>query len=348
MSGNFEQRASGWTFRYRDSAGRHRRSSGHRTKADAERERRRLLSEMDNGLVLDRDITFEMIATQFLDLHHAADSTIERIGHSLRPALGLFGATPIVDLKPTTIRGIDKLGLSEQQRWMTMRAVKQVCKFAVDELEVIRKSPAKPISNPQPAAEEIDPYATWDEVLAVEEHLPEWCRGLAIFMVGTGMRPQEWPKLRPAHVDMDSQALLLPTQIVKPKTPSRKVPLRDKVLEVLEPRLALGHPSVWTGPSGGPLDIRNFRNRVWYPAHDKAGVDRRMPYHARHTYATWALRAGMNTFQLALRMGTSLEMIDRTYGKVARDGEDYERFLLNAFDGLAGVQTTTSATMEMA
>jgi hypothetical protein len=31
-------------------------------------------------------------------------------------------------------------------------------------------------------------------------------------------------------------------------------------------------------------------------------------------------------------MGTSVEMIDRTYGHLAPDAEDYERGLLDAFD----------------
>jgi hypothetical protein len=35
---------------------------------------------------------------------------------------------------------------------------------------------------------------------------------------------------------------------------------------------------------------------------------------------------------LSRRMGTSVEMIDRTYGHLAPDAEDYERGLLDAFD----------------
>ncbi|MGH3013162.1 MAG: hypothetical protein ACRDMY_15185 [Gaiellaceae bacterium] len=31
-------------------------------------------------------------------------------------------------------------------------------------------------------------------------------------------------------------------------------------------------------------------------------------------------------------MGTSVEMIDRTYGHLAPDAEDYERSLLDAYD----------------
>ena len=55
--------------------------------------------------------------------------------------------------------------------------------------------------------------------------------------------------------------------------------------------------------------------------HDRAGLDRRGPYHLRHTFATEALAAGVSIFELARLMGTSVAMIDRTYGHLARDSE---------------------------
>ncbi len=45
-----------------------------------------------------------------------------------------------------------------------------------------------------------------------------------------------------------------------------------------------------------------------------------------------SLAAGVSLFSLARRMGTSVEMIDRTYGHLAPDAEDYERGLLDAYD----------------
>jgi integrase len=55
-------------------------------------------------------------------------------------------------------------------------------------------------------------------------------------------------------------------------------------------------------------------------------------YDLRHTYATMSLAAGVSLFALARRMGTSVEMIDRTYGHLAPDAEEYERGLLDAYD----------------
>jgi hypothetical protein len=40
----------------------------------------------------------------------------------------------------------------------------------------------------------------------------------------------------------------------------------------------------------------------------------------------------VDIFTLARRMGTSLQMINRTYGHLAPGADDYERQLLDAFD----------------
>jgi hypothetical protein len=41
----------------------------------------------------------------------------------------------------------------------------------------------------------------------------------------------------------------------------------------------------------------------------------------------------VNIFTLARRIGTSVQMIDRTYGHLAANADDYERELLDAFTG---------------
>jgi integrase len=42
---------------------------------------------------------------------------------------------------------------------------------------------------------------------------------------------------------------------------------------------------------------------------------RRVPYSLRHTYATMRISEGVSVFQLAANMGTSVEMIEKFYGK---------------------------------
>jgi hypothetical protein len=47
------------------------------------------------------------------------------------------------------------------------------------------------------------------------------------------------------------------------------------------------------------------------------------------TFATFALRVGVSTFDLSRYMGASLTMIDRHYGHLARDGRDHAINLLD-------------------
>jgi hypothetical protein len=49
-------------------------------------------------------------------------------------------------------------------------------------------------------------------------------------------------------------------------------------------------------------------------------------------FTTWSLDAGVSLFTLSRRMGTSLAMIDATYGHLAPDAEEQERALLDAYD----------------
>ena len=63
-----------------------------------------------------------------------------------------------------------------------------------------------------------------------------------------------------------------------------------------------------------------------------AGIKHRRIYDLRHTYATWCLVAGVDIFTLARRMGTSVKMIDRTYGHLVAGADAYERELLDVFD----------------
>jgi integrase len=96
--------------------------------------------------------------------------------------------------------------------------------------------------------------------------------------------------------------------------------------------LPRGHRPLFANAVVGRIDIHNWRSREWTPALKAAGVEHRRIYDMRHTFATWSLAAGMSIFTLSRRMGTTVKMIDQTYGHLARDADDYDRELLDAYD----------------
>jgi integrase len=109
------------------------------------------------------------------------------------------------------------------------------------------------------------------------------------------------------------------------------VPLRGKVVAALE-TLPRRSGILFTTARGHRIDINKWRSREWAPALKAAGVEHRRIYDMRHTFATWSLAAGMSIFTLSRRMGTSVQMIDATYGHLAHDADDYDRGLLDAYD----------------
>jgi integrase len=70
------------------------------------------------------------------------------------------------------------------------------------------------------------------------------------------------------------------------------------------------------------------------------------PYHLRHTFATEVLAAPVSIFELARLMGTSVKMIDRTYGHFAQDSEDAIRARLEARSARLGVDWASGAEGE--
>ena len=73
---------------------------------------------------------------------------------------------------------------------------------------------------------------------------------------------------------------------------------------------------------GKLLDAAQWRKRHWNKALRAKGIRPRKFYATRLTYISVALSHGVNTKWLAEQCGTSVEMIERNYGKHIRDDGD--------------------------
>jgi integrase len=206
---------------------------------------------------------------------------------------------------------------------------------------MIDVNPAKHgVDNPQRRQTEKRPFDSWAPLEAVATHLGPLAGPMVIFAAATGLRPGEWIALEHRDIDLDGRVLHVRRayrngRIKVPRTVGsmRSVPLQDVAVAALG-RIPV-HPEtplVFPGANGGYFDLHNFRVREWRPAQKAAGVRPfRRVYDLRHTFATFALRAGVSAFALSRYMGASLTMSDRHYGHLTSDGGDHARRLLDLY-----------------
>jgi len=204
---------------------------------------------------------------------------------------------------------------------------------------MIDVNPAKlGVDNPSPRRREQRPFESWAELDAVAANLAHRYRPMVIFAAATGLRPAEWLALERRDVDRDARVVYVHRSFTKgrlkcTKTEAsrRAVPLQAIALDAIDRQPPSPHSRLlFPAERGGYLDLHNFRNREWKPAQRAAGIEpMRRVYDLRHTFATFALRAGISTFDLSRYMGASLTMIDRHYGHLARDGREHAIRLLD-------------------
>jgi integrase len=163
---------------------------------------------------------------------------------------------------------------------------------------------------------------------------------MVIFAAATGLRPSELFGLDRRDVDRQLGVVYVrragayangQLKHTKTRLSTRAVPLQAKALEALDRLPASDNPILFPNMRGGRIDFRIFGRKHWRPAQSKAGVDPiRGLYDLRHTYATFALRAGVPVFAVSRFMGTSIAMIDRHYGHLANDSRQHAVALLDA------------------
>ena len=333
----YRQRSGLWAIRYYDAHGNRPQVTGFRTKGEAREALEEALRRVRLGPLHRPTVTLRELTDAFLEQHDAAPATLAWIADNMRPALERFGDEPIRALTVPEIAAW-RASLPERKRHRAHRALRQVLQAAL-RWKWIEDNPATLIKNPAPKPGEIHPFDSWEELDAIAAELDVISGVLVTFLAGTGVRPEEAFGAEWRDVGLERRGLMVRRAFAKGRLKEygktagsqRSVSLRARVITALE-RLPHRRGIVFPAPEGGRIDINNWRHRQWTPALAAAGVEHRRIYDLRHTYATWSLVAGVDIFTLARRMGTSVKMIDQTYGHLMTGADAYERELLDAFD----------------
>ena len=327
-----------WAYRYR-VAGRgsaRRQVRGFITKADAQRSLQNKLARLLPGGRADTLMLGEWV-DEYLDGHQGERVTIAKLRWLLGKATAALGEVRLAELSPEQICAW-RLTVPEGHRFEATQALRQVLNRAVA-WKLIEENPAKHVPNPARRGREQRPFESWEQIRSLADRLGPSFGPMVVFAAATGLRPSELFALE--HRDIDRAAGVVQirrayangrVKQTKTRLSRRAVPLQAIAVEALD-RVRSRQDSLLLFPNarGGYLDFRNFNRRHWKPVQKAAGIEPlRDLYDLRHTYATFALRAGVPVFALSRFMGTSIAMIDLHYGHLAVDSHEHAVSLLDA------------------
>jgi integrase len=338
---------STWGLRYYD-AGKRCRKSPFPSKSAALAHYRDVIEPQLRGEPAPMpELTLAEFVPIYLERHAASvrPRTIQTLRERLPHATRAFGGVPLRDLErmSSEVAGW-RTTLPERSRHDITQAFRQVLEAAV-RWGYIARNPAKLAGrNPQPPPRPVRAY-TYAELEAIAAELSPQYRAVPAFAAATGLRPEEWQAIERRDVDRAAGILCVRrtvsggevVELGKTTRSRRQVPLSPRALgaiDALPPRLDTS--LLFPAPRGAPLSLHNFRRREWAPAIEASGIARPARiYDLRSTFASNALAAGVSVFELGRIMGTSVGMIERSYGTLIEGaGADIAR-RLGAFEAAA-------------
>jgi integrase len=264
-TGEIKRTNNGWAIRFRDGKGVRRQRGGFRTKGEAKLVLDEELRKARLGPLYRPEVTLQQLVDAFLDQYQGAPSSKDRLDQYLGKATARFGD-----------ERVDEMNVLEVSRWRatlpeTMRhgahqALRQALGAAV-KWQWIERNVAADVSNPTHARVEFEPFVTWDEVEALAVELGPF-GPLAIFSVGTGVRPEEAFGAEWTDVDLGDGVFTVRRSFAKGRLKNyaktersrRRIPLRGKVVHALK-ELPRREGILFPASAGGRINIDNFRSR---------------------------------------------------------------------------------------
>jgi integrase len=328
-----------WAYRYR-AAGRgsaRLQVGGFGSRAEAQRALQHRLARLVPGR---RSVTItlgEWVA-EYLEAHQGERVTVAKLRWLLGKATAELGGVRLAELSPEQVCAW-RLTVPEGHRFEATQALRQVLNRAVA-WKLIDENPAKRgVPNPGRRCREQRPFDSWAQIGSLVERLGPRFGSMIVFAAATGLRPSELFALEQGDVDRTGGVVQIRrayangrVKQTKTRLSRRAVPLQAIALEALDRLRPSGEsPLLFPNARGGYLDFRNFNRRHWKPVQRAVGIEPlRDLYDLRHTYATFAHRAGVPVFAPSRFMGTSIAMIDLHYGHLAIDSYKHAVSLLDA------------------
>ena len=334
-----------WQVRYRDPD-RVERSRTFRTREEADRFARTVISSVDDGSYVDPALGKTPFGRWALEWLEAASvglkpKTVSGYRSMLRNhLLPEFGALPLAKIRALDVnRFVTRLsasGMSPSRVRSIYFLLQSVLRSAVDS-GYIARSPCVGMKLPRTTKREAA-FLTADEVHRLADSVPDRYRALVYVLAYGGLRWGEAVALRRKRMNLLRRRIEVVESLAdvdgvlyfgSTKThQERQVALPASVIDILTEHLSshVGRGAdalVFTSTEGAPLRLPNFRRRVWEPALAAAGLGPTRIHDLRHTCAALLIAQGAHAKAIQRHLGhSSIQITFDTYGHLLPDEQD--------------------------
>src|SRR6266511_4405752 len=256
------------------------------------------------------------------EVHEArryASATVE-LHRELWKKLEQLADVPVADIDPVMV---DRVLGTVQKPAMCDKArglLSTLFNYAIDK-KLVHQNPAKKAVHKPTRQEQIErngtkkngkQYLKRDELVRLLAELPDRYRVLVALMSSMGLRPGEAYALKVGKFDPDARTLVIDESADgSTKTgESRTLVLPSVIADILADHIdRFSSPKdprvlVFPSPTGTMIQDGNFRNRVFYPARDRAGIGGDLtPNSCRHTAVAFAIGTGANVYDVQKMVG---------------------------------------------
>ena len=241
-------------------------------------------------------------------------------------AVEQFGSTPLLKITTATVEAFRDHTLKTLNAGGTNQAIRvlRTCLAHAEKAGMIQRNPASKVRAIEDVRPEDRPERralTEDEASRLLAEIPEKWRALVATSLTLGLRWSELAGLQRKHVDLEAREIRIERQaywlngeliVSAPKTKAgtRKLPIPDDLATMLAVHLnEYSQPGnegiVFPSNSGRVIDNSIFRQGIWKPAIDRAGIRHVVIHGLRVTSTTWLLDAGINAKTVSVMQGHS-------------------------------------------
>jgi integrase len=342
--GSIYETKTGFGIRWLEG-GKRRHQSGFKSRTEA---RNHFRDEVRPRLVAATSVSPRITLEAFVDLYTQSrvrdieGSTLAVLRSNLRSVCKVFGDVELRHLERKAPElAAWRTTLTKGSLVAQTRALTQCLDTAVD-WGVIAKNPLRRLARMTTTKRaEIIPY-TRDEIDRMCVEIGPHYAPMIRFAAATGMRPCEYRALEWRDIRRDEGVAIVERthfrgelrRYGKTVGSTRRVPLSRIAIEALDalPR-RIGTALLFPNLRGTYINPNAFWTHHWDPALTSGGITHGSPYTLRHTFAANAIAAGLGLFDLSRYMGTSIKLLDQTYGhhvpghdRIARDKLDAQGF----------------------